>query len=215
MTFFGEEEEKTIDSLEREMKDQVEKLRQKPIEIMKNPFDDPEKSLKNQENPEKSLENPDFSLEKSHFSSEKPLFSLTKSSIKQKNEGKSLGESYQNLYQDFLTPESRDPIHDARTLGFALSSYHHDLSSRYFYRNNCYKLAEKLQKINHGFENIGKFEKPIVKARFTVKEVPIVAERKEVDSLIRIEENPEDLERRKWLEDREKSLVLMKEFLKT
>ena len=52
-------------------------------------------------------------------------------------------------------------------------------------------------------------------ARFTEKETVPVVERKEVNSFIRVEENPEDLQRKKWLLDREKSLELMKEFLRT
>lgn len=132
---------------------------------------------------------------------------------------KSLETLYKNEYQDYLFGNQNYPNPDSLDkLGlfqFGVSSFK-DVSERYFYRNNSYKLNEKLMKMKTGYDCIGRVSSSIQENRrlpvvFTEKRKPFVYEKK--IEFIKLEENSFDLKREKWNEDRRNSLEKLKKFL--
>jgi len=211
-----DDDRKNIDSLEVERKIHIEKMRRLKERKMK---------AENEKNIVKDEKNTieDEKMDEIKKPNEKRVEFQKGNKINgnEVNEGRSLDKVYKNEYQDFLKGEQRNDIKDARTLGFALSSFRNDLSSRYFYRNNCYKLQEKLMKINGGYETIGRLNDPIQdneksRGNFIEKrKLQPVYERKVENNFIKIEENTEDPIRKKWMEDREKSFEALNKFLRT
>lgn len=168
---------------------------------------------------ETQLENENKSVNNDNDVFELPMGKTQVTDNQRNFNNKTLDSVHRNEFQDYVLKKTDYPNPEVRKkhemMQFALSSFK-DISSRYYYNNNCYKVEEKIMKMNKGFDCVGRVESSIQEKRitpinFTEKKKPYVYKPKE--SLIKIEENEVNKEREKWLQERKKSLEILKSFL--
>lgn len=147
---------------------------------------------------------------KENFSKDIKLSSLNK---------KNLEAIYKNEFHDYILRNQAYPDHEINKkeeiFQYTFSCFK-NISTRHFFRNNSYKLQEKLLKINKGFDCIGRVESSIQENRHTP--VIFIDEKKQLEAksnekFIKIEENKIDPAHEKWLDERRKSFELLQKFL--